>query len=75
MIKAGWIKGADWRSADFGDVKRREIRSLAWRERWKKRKVLEAGGDSAETDRMEGGEMRSAESQTEARLKLQAETA
>lgn len=44
-------------------------------ERDEKKKVLEAGGDSAETDRMEGGEMRSAESQTEARLKLQAETA
>lgn len=46
------------------------------RERKKKKEILEAReSDSAETDRMEGGEMRSAESQTVARLKLQAETA
>lgn len=44
------------------------------RERERKR-VLEAESDSAESDRMEGEEMRSAESQMVARLKLQAQTA
>lgn len=41
----------------------------------KQRKKQEAESDSAETDRMAGGELRSAGSQTLARLKLWAETA
>lgn len=54
-----------------GMEREREVEGEGGRER--EREVLEAESDSAETDRMEGWEVRSAESQTEARLKLQAE--
>lgn len=52
----------------FSDINGREICDK------EKERVLETECDSAETDRMEGGEERSAGSQTETRLKLQAET-